>query len=56
MSQRVTEGDKLNFYLQENDDESDERVRLYNILVTKTGENGEDGVEVVRSNVKFVKD
>lgn len=50
------EGDKLNFYLQENDDVSDERVKLYNILVTKTAEDGEGGVEVVRSNVKFVKD
>lgn len=50
------QGDKLNFYRQDVSNGTDDSIKEYNILVTKTTNPGTEEVEVVRSKVRFVKD
>lgn len=49
------QGDKLHFYM-DCKTRGDENVNDYNIRITKSAENDENEVEVVRSCIKFVKD
>lgn len=50
------QGDKLNFYQQEVESKGGGKERSFNVLITKTLKEGGKEIEVVRSNVKFVKD
>ena len=50
------QGDKLNFYIEDISDKSVEKERIFNVLITKTPKNGGKDMEVVRSNVNFIKD